>query len=241
MYIGASPHSPTQDAMNGFIDDVRIYNRVLSATEVAQLAGINAAPVAGNDSPTTPYNTQVTINVRANDTDANGDSIAINSFTNGANGTVTQTAGGTLRYTPNSGFSGTDTFTYTVREPISCSEIRQMYPSAGDGVYTIFPSGQGFEVYCYGMSGNPTEYITLNKTGGPAVTWGINQDNTVSYNFSTLEANGPNFHQVSRFTKVRINPSTLKVISDDATFATVTREAGTNTPPFANIIACDNN
>ena len=56
------------------------------------------------------------IAVLANDTDVNGDTLTVSGFTPGAHGTVTLDADGTLKYTPNSGFNGTDAFTYTVSD-----------------------------------------------------------------------------------------------------------------------------
>lgn len=80
-------------------------------------AGVDPnAPVAGADTVTTTTATAVTVDVLANDTDPNGDTLSIASFGQGANGTVTQ-VGGTLVYTPVAGFTGTDTFTYTVTDP----------------------------------------------------------------------------------------------------------------------------
>lgn len=53
------------------------------------------------------------IAVLANDTDANGDSLAIVSVTQGANGSVTFTAS-SVSYTPDPNFNGNDSFTYTI-------------------------------------------------------------------------------------------------------------------------------
>ena len=68
---------------------------------------------ANDDSADTDIGTPVTINVLGNDNDAQGDAQSIKSYTNGANGTVTM-VNGQLVYTPKAGFSGNDTFTYTV-------------------------------------------------------------------------------------------------------------------------------
>ena len=73
----------------------------------------NSAPVANNDEVTTPHNTAVIIDVLANDTDPDGDSITLKSVTNGTYGSVSINAGGdTVTYTPNNGFTGEDNFTY---------------------------------------------------------------------------------------------------------------------------------
>ena len=71
---------------------------------------------ARDDSATTPFNTPVTINVLANDVDAQGDAFSITGHTNPLNGSVVQNANGTFTYTPNAGFQGNDSFTYTITD-----------------------------------------------------------------------------------------------------------------------------
>ncbi|MGH8491341.1 MAG: tandem-95 repeat protein [Gammaproteobacteria bacterium] len=79
---------------------------------------VNVPPVANNDSAGTSVNTPVTINVVANDTDANGnlDPATVAIASNPTSGTVVNNADGTVTYTPNTGFSGTDSFTYNVKD-----------------------------------------------------------------------------------------------------------------------------
>ncbi|MBI4289926.1 MAG: tandem-95 repeat protein [Betaproteobacteria bacterium] len=75
----------------------------------------NQAPVANADSASTAFGTPVTVNVLANDTDANGDPLSVIAVTNGTKGTVVNN-GTSVTYTPSSGTSGTDLFTYTVAD-----------------------------------------------------------------------------------------------------------------------------
>jgi hypothetical protein len=74
----------------------------------------NAPPVANDDSASTLHDTPVDINVKSNDTDADNDLLTVIGVTQGANGSVTINANNTVRYTPNAGFFGSDSFTYTV-------------------------------------------------------------------------------------------------------------------------------
>ena len=82
----------------------------------------NIAPIATTDTATTPGNTAVTINVLANDSDAEGNSLSLSSVTNPSNGTVAINNNGTpgnltddfVTYTPNTGFTGKDSFTYLI-------------------------------------------------------------------------------------------------------------------------------
>ena len=76
----------------------------------------NNLPVAVDDAATTDEDTFVDIDVLANDSDDDGDTLTIDGVTGAANGTVgTNTTGG-LRYTPDPNFNGTDSFTYTITD-----------------------------------------------------------------------------------------------------------------------------
>jgi Ca2+-binding RTX toxin-like protein len=74
---------------------------------------INLDPTAGNDAATTDEDKPVTINVLANDTDPNGDTLSVTEAT-AEHGTVTINADGTLTYTPDADYNGSDTITYKV-------------------------------------------------------------------------------------------------------------------------------
>ena len=79
---------------------------------------INTAPIALDDTASTSAETSVAIDVLANDTDADGDALSVQSFGQAANGVVVENPDGTLSYTPDAGFTGTDIFTYTVSDGI---------------------------------------------------------------------------------------------------------------------------
>lgn len=81
----------------------------------------NDPPAALDDSASTEQGVAVTINVVANDTDPDSDPLTVVSFTQGANGSVTCSAS-ECTYTPNAGFSGTDSFTYVVKDPSLASD-----------------------------------------------------------------------------------------------------------------------
>ena len=72
-------------------------------------------PVATDDSDSTSQDTAVVIDVLANDTDANGDSLFIDSVTQGSNGSVVNN-GTDVTYTPSASWAGIDTFTYVVSD-----------------------------------------------------------------------------------------------------------------------------
>ena len=54
--------------------------------------------------------------VLTNDTDVNGDSLTASMVTQPAHGTLSLAADGSFTYTPNTGFSGEDSFTYTASD-----------------------------------------------------------------------------------------------------------------------------
>jgi len=78
---------------------------------------LNAAPVAANDTYTTPANSAITMSVRDNDTDSNGDALTITAIGTPLNGTASISGGASVVYTPTTSFVGMDSFTYTVRDP----------------------------------------------------------------------------------------------------------------------------
>jgi hypothetical protein len=82
----------------------------------AEALSTNQPPVAQDDVATTPFATPVVIDVLANDSDPDGDPLTVESVTTPANGTATINGDQTVTYTPNSGFSGTDSFGYTISD-----------------------------------------------------------------------------------------------------------------------------
>ncbi|MEM8598065.1 MAG: Ig-like domain-containing protein, partial [Pseudomonadota bacterium] len=76
----------------------------------------NAAPRAADDAVSTPMGQRVRVNVDANDTDADGDTLAVTIVEEPEHGAVEVRGNGDIRYTPDPGFSGTDTMTYRVAD-----------------------------------------------------------------------------------------------------------------------------
>jgi predicted extracellular nuclease len=91
-------------------------NGNLIAVDEATVNVQNVAPVATTDSATTEEDVAVTIAVLSNDSDVAGDPLSISSVTQGAKGTVTTNANGTVTYTPQSNANGADSFTYTISD-----------------------------------------------------------------------------------------------------------------------------
>ena len=78
--------------------------------------GVNHPPVANNDSAWTTTGQAVTVSVLANDTDPDNDTLSVTSVTQGTNGAVIKNSDGTVTYTPKAGFTGTDSFSYSISD-----------------------------------------------------------------------------------------------------------------------------
>jgi hypothetical protein len=86
----------------------------------------NQAPIAVNDSASTDMDHPVTLSVLDNDSDPEGDALTIIDVTQGFNGSVTHT-GSSLDYLPNPGFTGIDSFGYTIDDGFSGTASGSVY------------------------------------------------------------------------------------------------------------------
>ena len=80
-----------------------------------QIFIISVKPVGTADNVTTLVNTPVTIDVKANDGPTANNTTVL--ATNGAHGTAVVDASGKVTYSPNSGYTGLDSYTYTLTTP----------------------------------------------------------------------------------------------------------------------------
>ncbi len=114
-----TPNAGEQDTTDYFVYQVcnaaGLCDSTLVTIIILPLDVTNECPHAGNDTAFTPEDTQVCINVLANDSDAFGGTIlALVTFEQPANGTVVFQPDSTLCYQPNAGFCGLDSFTYVI-------------------------------------------------------------------------------------------------------------------------------
>ena len=156
-----------------------------------------APPVALDDFATTEIDTPVTIDVLANDTDcdSNIDPTTLINITDPANGSV-MVVDGDFLYTPNSGYTGTDTFNYRIcDEDNLCDEATVIITIQGETPEDIYlianPDSDTTEVNTpkvivnlendiYNFEGVvPVITILEAPVHGTAI---VNSDNTVSYN-----------------------------------------------------------
>ena len=144
------------------------------------------APNAIDDEATTQLDTPVTFNVLAND-QPSGQVSFLSFASTPPNGTITHIGAGDVEYTPNAGYLGTDTFTYTIEnsggqtDQASVSVLVEEAPAGGAnsvayeydalGRLTIAVyGGTDWLGYCYDAAGNRTLVETGLGGTPPACT-----------------------------------------------------------------------
>ncbi len=114
---------------------------------------VNSPPVAADDHLETSQDAPPTaVDVLANDTDVDGDSLTITDATDGATGTVVITGGGTgLTYQPDPGVSVDDSFTYTISDgnggsatgTVTVTIVPNVAPNAANDAGLTVPESAG--------------------------------------------------------------------------------------------------
>lgn len=94
--------------------------------------------------------------------------------------------------------------------PQTCADIKSHVPGAADGTYKMYVGGNAgkpWSGFCAGMATTPHEYLTLTGT-----------------NFAQYSSGGasPGTDVKTTYSKVRLDPKTLKINISDRTFATST-------------------
>ncbi|UTW12190.1 Ig-like domain-containing protein [Marinobacterium rhizophilum] len=163
----------------------------------------NRAPVAVNDSATTHTATSVAIPVLANDSDPDGDSLSITSVS-GVNGSA-QISGGDIIFTPNSGFSGNETFNYSVSDGKGASASANVTVSVSPPDSNRAPIATGdtaatgpnsvVSIPVLANDSDPDgDHLTITAiTQGSKGSVLINHDGTVTYSPARNFKNGDSF------------------------------------------------
>jgi gliding motility-associated-like protein len=131
----------------------------------------NHPPVATDDYSSTSQNTPVIIGVKNNDSDPDGNVLGTPTIiTNPANGSAVVNADGTITYTPNNGFTGSDTLVYVICDggtPSMC-DTATVVITVIPGTIVVTNENTG------GLSGTPiTGNVTGNDTPGGLTVGGI--------------------------------------------------------------------
>ncbi|MBB6428380.1 Ig-like domain-containing protein [Algisphaera agarilytica] len=123
----------------------------------------NTPPTAVDDTLTLEQDSgTASVGVLANDSDPGGDAISIDSVTQGANGSVA-ISGSDLLYTPQAGFSGADSFTYTIIDAngaTATANVAVTVEAVNRG--TLALGGSSFDV----VETDAQVVIPVRRTGG---------------------------------------------------------------------------
>jgi len=151
--------------------------------------GTNDNPIAINDSAVTDEDLSVTINILGNDTDIDSATLTITSASAG-NGTVVVNNDGTVTYTGNQDFNGTDTISYTIADDVGAESsatvsinvaaindapvaVVDFSSTSEEGVVIVDVLANDID-----LDGDNLAVVTANATTGTVT---INADNTVTY------------------------------------------------------------
>ena len=94
---------------------------------------VNDDPIAEDDYAETPLDTPVTIDILANDTDLDGDTLTVVGTPTSADGTVVVNPDQTITFTPNPGFTGAAVINYTMTDGTVTDTAVVTVLVAGDG------------------------------------------------------------------------------------------------------------
>jgi large repetitive protein len=165
---------------------------------------VNPVVDIADDSKTTKEDTPVKILVLDNDSFAAG--ATITAVTNGSNGTVVINSDGTVTYTPNSNFNGSDSFTYTVTsggvtETATVNVLVDAVPDPVNDAYTtdedVLVSGSvadadvGDGLATYTVTSVPRSgVLSFNPDGSFIYTPNPDFNGTDSFTYQVTDANG---------------------------------------------------
>ena len=114
-----------------FVDpEIVIGNDVIAEdvnVNVDESEDIQHPPLALDDSGTTLEDVNITINILANDSDLDSDTLIVNSITQPTNGHAILHADGTVTYVPNDNYHGNDSFIYVISDGTGETDTAVVY------------------------------------------------------------------------------------------------------------------
>ncbi|NOQ79144.1 MAG: hypothetical protein GQ546_07060, partial [Gammaproteobacteria bacterium] len=120
---------------------------------------VNDVPIAFDDNVSMDEDTSVDIDILANDTGLGDAPVTITTVTQGTNGTVAINSDGTIKYTPNTNYSGADSFTYTIADADGETSTATVNLNVIPVADALFPDGD-FSV----VIGDPVDYDLTGAT-----------------------------------------------------------------------------
>ena len=90
---------------------------LISAPDTVQIDAVNRAPIAQDDTVNATRDTPAIVNVLGNDSDPDGDPLTVSAVTTQpTNGKAVVNPNNTITYTPAAGFTGADSFAYSISD-----------------------------------------------------------------------------------------------------------------------------
>jgi YD repeat-containing protein len=116
---GPSPNYVGPDSLKYTISDG--HGGTAEGTITIDVYVPNTPPTANDDSVSTPYQTSVPISVLANDSDPDtGQTLTVTGASQGGHGSTSYSSS-SVNYTPATGWAGSDTFTYTIKDSLNAT------------------------------------------------------------------------------------------------------------------------
>jgi uncharacterized repeat protein (TIGR01451 family) len=103
-----------------------------SATVTVSVRDLNDPPIARDDLARVEPDGVVVVSVLANDRDPEGGTLTVVAIGTPSSGAATLQADGTIRYVPANGFTGGDSFTYTIADPLGATATATVRIGIGD-------------------------------------------------------------------------------------------------------------
>ena len=168
--------------------------------------------MANDDTTNTPEDTSVTIPILGNDKDVDGDVLSIVGTTNPSHGTIVVNTDGTITYTPDANYNGSDSFTYTISDgnggtstatvTLTVNSVNDV-PVARDDTASVnedgslngnvagndSPSGDGGNVWTV-VSGPVHGSVTMNLDGTYTYTPDANYNGPDQFTYQIKDADG---------------------------------------------------
>ena len=174
------------DTFDYFVSDGKASD---TATVTVTVGAVNKPPVAADDAATaTKGGGAVTINVLANDTDADGDNLRVTSVTSPVNGRATVNADNTVKYEPDTNFSGRDPFDYvasdgtasdTATVMVTVRGVNDTLVAAADAATTTEDAAVRVDVLANDTGADELSITSVTLPANGTVT--VNPDWTVTY------------------------------------------------------------
>ena len=203
--------------------------------------GANQKPVAATDYVTIDMDAKATINVLANDTDADGDTLSLTSFDEtSVKGGVISLVNGQLSYVPPTGYNGVDTFNYNISDGNGGTAVGTVALTVGTVTeVTLKPDDDSYKVTAADLDANGeieldiltgdqySNFVVIRVTSMPSygTLTTLGADNTISGLKVMYKPNALGSGNTDSFTYVLVDND--GTVSEPATVTITLSSSGT--------------